>query len=302
MRGQILPDAVAKDLGAEILLQHPEDGPTLLVRQHVEHGLGVLGSHYLELDGAARPKTVRQKGGGPRHAEVVPAPPGGLPRVDRQHLHERGEGLVQPESVPPRHRHQIPEPHVGDLVGHHVGHPGELGMGGAPLVHQKRGLAKRDGAQILHGAEGEVGNGDQVQLVPRIGHGEVLPEEAQGERRHLECERAEMPLPRNGPDPDRDPVRLDGVGRLQRPDHERQEIRGHRDGRREGHRLFAALRHAPDTGHRRVGDRRQRLVHDQRHLKDRLERGLVPAGKRAAGVGRLELGDRQHRLRVHRLP
>ena len=33
--------------------------------------------------------------------------------------------------VPPAHRHEVAEPHVGDLVGHHVGHALELGVRGA---------------------------------------------------------------------------------------------------------------------------------------------------------------------------
>src|SRR3712207_9506532 len=35
-------------------------------------------------------------------------------------LHERGEGLVEPDAVPPLHGHEVAEPHVGELVVDHV--------------------------------------------------------------------------------------------------------------------------------------------------------------------------------------
>ena len=120
MGGKIAPHSIAKDLGAEVLLQHAQHRRALLIGEDVEHGLRVLRGHDLELDRAAGPKPVRQERRGPRGPEAVPAAPGRLPRVHRHDFHEGGEGLVQPESVPPGHRHQIAEPHVGDLVDHDI--------------------------------------------------------------------------------------------------------------------------------------------------------------------------------------
>ena len=48
--------------------------------------------------------------------EVVPCRPLGAERVDAGVLHERRERFVQPDAVPPLHRHEVAEPHVRDLV------------------------------------------------------------------------------------------------------------------------------------------------------------------------------------------
>ena len=63
--------------------------------------------------------------------EVVPHAPRGLPVVDDLVGHPRGERLVQPEVVPPRHRHQVAEPLVRELVRDH--------LGDALLLRQRRG-------------------------------------------------------------------------------------------------------------------------------------------------------------------
>ena len=64
------------------------------------------------------------------------------------------------------------------LVGDDVGHPFELGPGRAGRIDQEGGIAEGDAAQVLHRPGGEVRNGDQVDLVARVGDVEVLGEEA----------------------------------------------------------------------------------------------------------------------------
>src|SRR5207249_11466324 len=59
-----------------------------------------------------RVEPVDRESGGARDAEGRPALPLGLPGVDREHLHERGERFVEPDTVPPRHRDEVAEPHV----------------------------------------------------------------------------------------------------------------------------------------------------------------------------------------------
>ena len=58
----------------------------------------------------------------------------------------------------------------------------------AGRVDQQRGLAEGDAAQVLHGPEGEVGDGHEVELVGRVGDVEVVGEEAQRVRGDLEGE------------------------------------------------------------------------------------------------------------------
>ena len=56
------------------------------------------------------------------------------------------------------------------------------------LVDEQRRVAEGDAAQVLHGAGGEVGDGDEVDLLARVGDVEVVGEEAQCERADLEGE------------------------------------------------------------------------------------------------------------------
>ena len=176
---EIVADTVAEDVGAEELLEHPEDGRALLVGEHVEHRVGVARRPHRELDGTRRVQAVHREGGGAGDAERDPALPLGLPGVDGEDLHEGGEGLVEPDAVPPGHRDEVAEPHVRVLVRDHVGDALELGVGRRALVHQQRGLPKRDRAEVLHRARREVGDREEVELVARVRQAVILLEEAE---------------------------------------------------------------------------------------------------------------------------
>ena len=69
--------------------------------------------------------------------KVDPALPLGPEGVGGVHLHERGEGLVEPDAVPPLHGHEVAEPHVGELVGDDVGDVLQLGLGGGGRVDEQ---------------------------------------------------------------------------------------------------------------------------------------------------------------------
>jgi hypothetical protein len=174
---QVEANAVAEHLGADVLLEHPQDGGALLVGEEVEHRLAVLRRLDLELDGPCIDEAVHTHRRRPRDAERHPALPLGLPRIDGEQLHERGERFVEPDAVPPEHGDEVAEPHVGHLVGDDVGHALDLGVRGRPLVHQERRLAKGNGAHVLHGPRREVGNGEEVELVAGIRQAVVLLEE-----------------------------------------------------------------------------------------------------------------------------
>ena len=174
---------------AEVLLEHPHDGGALLVGEDVEHALGVGRRHHRVLDRAGGLQRVGVERGGAGQAEAHPALPLGAEGVGDLELHERGEGLVEPDAVPPLHRHEVAEPHVGQLVGDDVDDVLQLALGGVLGVGEQERLAERDAAEVLHGAEREVGDGDQVHRVARVGDVEVVGEVAQGELGHLEPER-----------------------------------------------------------------------------------------------------------------
>ena len=136
MAPEVVAHAVAEPVGAEVLLEHPEHGGPLLVRQRVEHRVGVARRPHGVLDRARRVESVHDEGGGARDAERHPALPLRLPVVDGQDFHEGGEGLVEPDPVPPAHRDEVAEPHVRVLVRDDVGDALELGVGRRALVDQ----------------------------------------------------------------------------------------------------------------------------------------------------------------------
>ena len=284
---EVLADAVAKDRRTEMLLEHPEHGRALLVGQHVEHRVGVAWRFDVELDRPRRVQPVNREGGGARNTEGRPALPLGLPGVDREHLHERGERFVEPDAIPPRHRDEVAEPHVRVLVGDHVGDALELAVRGGALVHQQRRLAEGDRAEVLHRPGREVRDRQEIELVARVRQAVIVLEEAERGDRDLVTEGGEPALARHAPDAHRRLAHQDGVGRLQLADDERHEVGGHLHRVRERDDLASALDPLADDGRVRHG--RERRVDHERHREHGLEVRLVPARKRAAGVGPFEL-------------
>ena len=227
---QIVAHPLAEGVFAEILLEHPQHRRSLEVGEVVEHLAGL----FRRLDGKLdRP---RRLGGVGTHrigaigGEGEPGLPIRPERVDTLHRGECGEGLVEPDAVPPLHRDQITEPHVGDLVGNHLSDPHQLGLGGAFAVEQKGGLSVGDRSEVLHRSPGEVGDGDHVHLVARVGDVVVVGVEAQGEGAGLEGVVGEMPLPGNVGDTQRDTVDVDRVGDFELADDEGDEIGRHLHG------------------------------------------------------------------------
>ena len=287
VRAQVVANAFAERHGAEILLEHPQHRGALLVRQHVEHRVRVAWRGDRKLDRPRAVQAVERQRGRARHAERRPALPLGFPRVDGQHLHERRERLVEPDAVPPRHRHEVAEPHVRVLVGHHVGHALELGVRRRRLVHQQRRLAERDRAEILHGARGEIRDRYEIQLVAGVRQTVVVLEERQRGGADLLTEPRQSLLARHAPDLKARASDRGGLRRLELADDERDQVGGHDDAVGEANHLAAVLeRLRHDRGVRHGGQRR---IDGQRHRENRLERGLVPARKRAPRVGGLEL-------------
>ena len=82
------------------------------------------------------------------------------------------EGLVEPEVVPPLHRDEVTEPHVGELV-QDRDDPALLDRVGHLGAEHVR-LGERDRARVLHGASVELGHKQLVVLLKRVRVGEVL--------------------------------------------------------------------------------------------------------------------------------
>ena len=81
--------------------------------------------------------------------------------------HELGEGLVEPQVVPPLHGDQVAEPHVRELVQDRVGASLHLSLGGTGTEHV--GVAEGHAAGVLHRARVVLGHEDLVVLGEGIG-------------------------------------------------------------------------------------------------------------------------------------
>ena len=176
------PDPVAEALLAEVALDHPEHRPALLVRDEVERLARRVHVADLGVDrvrGAQRVEVHRRR---LALVEVEPDAPGGVPLVDDLVGHPGGERLVEPQIVPPRHRHPVPEPLVRELVRHDLRDALLLGERGGLRVEQERDLPVGDEPGVLHRARLELGEPDLIDLAERIGHTEVVLEP----RQHLD--------------------------------------------------------------------------------------------------------------------
>ena len=86
--------------------------------------------------------------------------------------HVLGEGLVQPDVVPPAQGDEVAEPHVGHFVGDDHGAGLAFGVGDGGAVDEL--VAEGDEAGVLHGAGVELGDEGLVVGVEGVGLGELL--------------------------------------------------------------------------------------------------------------------------------
>jgi hypothetical protein len=238
---EVEADALAEALDAEVHLEHAQQRPALLVGQHVEHAVAVLGRLDRELDRARAGQRVGLERCAALEAERGPAQPVGTERVAARDLHEGGEGLVEPDPVPPSHRHQVAEPHVGDLVGDDIGERLQFVLRCRLRIGQQQALAIGDAPEVLHRARGEVGQRQHVELVGGVRDPVVVLVPAERERADLQPERREVSLARYVDDAHRHSVDVDGVGGLERPDDECHEVGAHHHRRPERDDVLAVV-------------------------------------------------------------
>ena len=98
--------------------------------------------------------------------------------------HVVGERLLEPEVIPPRHRHEVAKPHVRHLVEDRV-RP-RLMLRVRRRSAEDELLRERDEPGILHRAEVVFGNEDLVVLAPRVVDAERVGEEVEPLARDLE--------------------------------------------------------------------------------------------------------------------
>ena len=181
---------VAPRAGVEGVLAHPRDqllehGGPLGVGDAVEVGLG--GRHVGDVrgDGVRGGHLVLLVGPGLAvHRETRPLPPvAGRGGSGCGALVLR-EGLLEPQVVPPRGGHQVPEPHVAHLVQDRVGAALALGEGGGRA--RQVGLVEGHAAGVLHGAQVVLGHEHLVVGAPRVGGPVARVVEVQARAGHLQ--------------------------------------------------------------------------------------------------------------------
>ena len=182
---------------------------------------------------------------------------------------------------------------MGDLVGHHVDHPFDLVARRRGGVNEQSGLSEGDQTQVLHGPEGEVRDGDQVEFVAGIGDAEVVGEVAQRERGHLFGKGGEVGLAGGVDDANRRAVDVHRVSGLKGSDDEGHEVgrHHHRGCESDQAATFAGIffRH-----HRAVRVGSEPIRDDERDHEGGLLSRLIEAGEGSARIGGLHLcgGDR----------
>ncbi len=178
---EVAAGALEEGLRTGVRHQLLEDGGTLGVGDAVEVELGVLQVPDVRGD--------RVRGGelvlpvGPGLALVGEGDPGGgvagAGADQAVGAHEVGEGLLQPQVVPPAHGHQVAEPHVRHLVQDDVG-PALVG-GVGDLRAEDELLAEGDAAGVLHRADVVLGDKGLVVLAEGVRVVELLVEEVESE-------------------------------------------------------------------------------------------------------------------------
>ena len=169
---QALAEGVAPDVGHELL----EDRPALGVGDPVEVHRHVDQVPHVRIDGVGVALLVLLIGPGLLVAmECRPRvrPLGRLGLADRRG--PLGERLVEPQVVPPLHRHEVAEPHVRQLVQDRQRPALDERLGGLPA--EDVGVGDRHAAGVLHGPGVVLGDEQLVVLREREGAVELLLEE-----------------------------------------------------------------------------------------------------------------------------
>ena len=292
---QILMQPLPKNLRRQKLLQHPNHRRPLAVADGVKKLADFRRVVDFLLNGMRVFQPVQTQRPVRVHIdELRPHLPLRERPIHRLGPHPRGKTFVQPQVIPPLHRHQVAKPHMRHFVGHHFRHPLPGAGRGILRIHQQRRFPVGDGPPILHGPGGEVRDGDMIQLFQRIGYAEIVVEKGKHPRRSFQREPPLLLLAPGRPHRHPGIVGRPLLNAGQIPHHESQQIGGHHRRFGKPHRLIAGIQ--PRLLHnRRVGHRHQLRRNVQRQLKGRLARGFIPAGKGPPRVRSLELRRRQIR-------
>ena len=166
-------ESIAANVGDELT----QDGSTLRVGDAVEVHLDVGKIADRGGDRVGRGELIlfespilAQHEAGPRVGELCALSEGEV-------AHELGEGLVEPQIVPPLHCHKVAEPHMGELVEDRVRASLKLSRCWAGTEHV--GVAEGDAPGVLHGSSVVLRNEDLIVLREGVGDAVLLLEECE---------------------------------------------------------------------------------------------------------------------------
>ncbi|MCW0417187.1 hypothetical protein NB689_002941 [Xanthomonas sacchari] len=294
VRADVVAHAAAEGILADELFEHAQHRGALAVGDAVEGGLdvAVAGDRLADLARADQAVVVHRVMRGTDAVQV-----GAVLRPQAHGdllLHPGGEGLVEPQVIPPGHGHRVAGPLVRQLVRGDV----ERALDVVPrrmVVQQQQPVAEGDEPGVLHRAGGEVRRGHQIQLVERIAEVVVVLQRGDDLRRLLQrapdaralslCSDAAQGC---GLRALRRGRQCRPVDHVPRPDRVSHQVGRQRHGLGEAHGLPALARRFGGLG-AGIGQRLLALGHGQAQRERRLQRRLVEAGEGVARTDRLHL-------------
>ena len=160
---QAVAEGIVAERGDELL----DDGSALLVGDGIEVAdrlVGVLDQRGDRMRGDQLVLAVGRRA----HLAVEDVPGVAEARgVGKAAIGEvRGEGLIEPEVIPPAHGDQVTEPHVGELVQDDLAAYEPLHVG--RRVAEQEAVVERDRPDVLHGPGVELGHEELVVLAEGI--------------------------------------------------------------------------------------------------------------------------------------
>ena len=285
---QVRVHAFAKRVGADVALEHPQNGGAFLIGDDVERLVDLRRRLDVGMDRPRRLQRVERHCGLRFLLLVDVDHPVAMLSGERLVRHPRREAFVQPDVVPPLHRDEVAEPLVRHLVREDLGDEFPRLLGRRNGVGEQERLAIEDRGGVLHGPRREIRDADDVELLERIFDAVVAVVEPQVLLGRVQRERRQLLLVGRCAHTDRNrvgaPFTADEV-----PHCERHEVRGHLRRDFEYDRMLPAARTRRIGRHRAVRDRVVPLVYDGGEGERRLHRGFVERGKHASRVGGLEL-------------
>ena len=291
VRGEVVPqsgqEVFQTDVGHELL----EDAGTFGVGDAVEVHLNGVQIRNVSGDRMGRRQLVLAVG--PRLLHIGECRPrlAVFGRVGlAEYRGEGGEGLVEPQVIPPPHGHQVAEPHVRHLVQHRLGAALVGGPGDLAAEHIVLQEGHRSG--VLHRPGVELGDEQLVVLAEGVGHCEVGVVEVEallglGEQPLMVHEGSQR-----GPAEQAERnfavfVGVDVVPARVGPGDQRHQVGAQSRCRRE--RVDARLAVFGDTEQRTVGDHLPVRGRGHGDVECGLDVGLVETGEHPLGVGGFEL-------------